>query len=369
MNEAAHARLLLSILRERWDEAAAWAGHNSLLPQEFVDLCRSTDVPTHVHELLQSRDRWSLVGPEVQAGLKRARDKVRRDNLLLLARAEHALELLLGAGIVPVALKGLDTLHRFYGNFDERTLDDVDLLIPRTQLQAAVDVLCNAGWTLPAEPTALHYIRSSHHLPIVSPGPVTVDFEVHWNLAQEGRYAIDATALLERAIPFELFGRTILRLEDHDLVAHLLVHHQSHYFDRRLKWMVDLQAIVRQPNFRWETVVERVREWKARVASSFCLLHMNKVWPELIDQRVLRELWPAGWRRALAAPLRSHHPLELFRGTRARWVQLYIAALLLDRPSMLPAWLLHRAVRDRQPSANPLDSEAASKKRTGPFSS
>ena len=197
------------------------------------------------------------------ARLASIRAKIRNDNLLLIARAEQALEILGRAGIVPIALKGLDLLYRLYDNFDERTLDDVDLLIQEKDLPRAVEALQSAGWRLPDEKRYTHYVRSSHHLPIFSPGPVSVDFELHWNLAQEMRYTIDSRALFDRAMPLQVGEQRILRLDDHDLVAHLLLHHFTHYFDRRCKWAVDLHAVASGDRFQWSAVAHTIREWAA----------------------------------------------------------------------------------------------------------
>jgi len=57
----------------------------------------------------------------------------------------------------------------------------------------------------------------------------------------------------------------------------------------------------------------------------------------------------------MLAPISSSHPLDQFRGTRNRWVQLYIATALIERPSFLPQWLGHRATRDSHAGQNPLD--------------
>ena len=57
------------------------------------------------------------------------------------------------------------------------------------------------------------------------------------------RFAIDERQLHERARPLSIGGHQVLRMDDHDLVAHLLLHQFSHYFDRRLKWAVDIEAI------------------------------------------------------------------------------------------------------------------------------
>jgi hypothetical protein len=272
-----------------------------------------------------------------------------------VARAGQPLDILLAAGVVPVALKGLDLLQRVYTGLDQRTLDDVDLLVRPDQLDTAVAALEARGFRPPPEPTRTHYIRSSHHLPMDSPGPVPVGFEIHWNLAQVLRYHIDEAALHERAVPLSVEGRPILRLDDHDFVAHLLLHHFTHYFDRRLKWAVDLAAIARGPRFDWNVVIGRIRSWGATAAAGAALVHLRRMVPEWIPPRALDGLPLARWRRVLSWPLRSRHPLELFRDTRRRWVQLYLATVLLEDPSSMPRWLAHRASRDRRRGDNPLD--------------
>ncbi len=356
MDETRHARLLLAILQQRWEEAERLAQCATSDPSGFVDVCRQCDVPTWIHSQLESADRAALVGRDALERLARIRAKIQRDNLLLFARAEQALDALLAAGVTPVALKGLDLIHRLYARFDERTLDDVDLLVDARQLPAALAALARAGWLLPAEPERTHFIRSSHHLPLRSPGTVHVEFELHWNLAQELRFHVDDAGLLERAVPTAIAGRSVLRLEDHDLAAHLLLHHFTHYFDRRLKWAVDLQAIARQPGFRWETVAERIRSWGAVAVSAMSLRHLQKTVPDWIPPEILTRLPVAGWRSLATRFLRSDHPLDLFRGTRHRGVQLYLAAVLLERPALLPRWILHRVVRERRPGTNPLDN-------------
>jgi len=355
MNANDHARLLLAIVRGRWDDAETLVRGGEISASTFVDLCVEGDVPSWVHARLVDSGRADLLGAETMERLAGLRARVRRDNLLLIARAEQALGALTRAGVMPVALKGLDLLHRVYGSFDERTLDDVDLLIRPEQLATALDTLEALGWNPPPEPARTHYLRSSHHLPLKSPGPVTVDFEIHWSLAQEMRYSIDEAGLHRRAVPLVIGGHRILRLHDHDIVAHLLLHHFTHYFDRRLKWAVDLGIVAGTPGFDWSAVVERVRGWRAVAACGVSVEHLYKLVPEWIPETVRSGLRVAAWRRALLAPFRSSHPLEMFRNTRRRWLQLYIATVLLEDPRLAPRWVLHRATRDRRPGSNPLD--------------
>jgi hypothetical protein len=315
-------------------------------------------VPTWIDSLLRDGGRADLVGPAALAELGRIRERVRRDNLLLLARTEQALDALLASGVVPVLLKGADLIHRLYERFDDRTLDDVDLLVERAQLPCALAALERAGWVAPAEALRRHYVRSSHHLPLRSPGAVSVEFELHWNLVQERRFHVEPADLVRRAVPCAVAGRQVLRLEDHDLAAHLLLHHFTHYFDRRLKWAVDLRLVSTGAGFDWALVAERLRAWGASAVGALALAHLAKTVPDWIPDEIRRALPVAGWRRLVTSPLRSTHPLELYRGTRRRMVQLYLAAALLERPAELPGWLHHRRVRERQSAPHPLDNGA-----------
>jgi hypothetical protein len=347
------ANLLLAILRRDWAAVERLVDRQPPNAQ-FAEYCLLRDVHPQVHSLLEREGRLELLGEAVEP-LRRLRSKVQADNLLLIARAEQAAGALHKAGVPALALKGLDLIHRVYTRFDERALDDVDLLVPYEQLNEAMAALESVGFRSPAEPARTHYIRSSHHLPLESPGPIGVGFELHWDLAQQGRFSVDPEGILERAKPLDVGGNPMLRCDDHDLVAHLLLHHLSHYFDTRMKWLVDLQLITRLPGFDWERVVERIDQWGARVATGASLLHLHKLDPKLIPLSVRRALPLPLSRRVPLAPLLSSHPLEMYRGTRRRRTQLYLAAVLLERLSSLPGWMIHRKRREFEESDNPLD--------------
>lgn len=349
MSDHHEARLLLAALAERWD---AFDGLLSALPpnpDRFVALVRGCDVGPTLHARLARAERLIALPAGAVAALAASRAKTQRDNLLLLARLETVLDLLLAAGLTPVALKGVDVLHRFYASFDERTLDDVDLLVPPSQRDAAIATLERAGWRGPAEPERTHWFRSSFEMPLTSPGPVGVAFEIHWSLGQARRYAIPSDEIVARAVPLVVSGRTILRLEEHDAVAHLLLHHLQHYFDRRLKWVLDLGLLASTPGFSWARARERLAAWGGLGAAGLALAHVRKLFPTLLSDEADRAIPAALWRQAATLPLRSPHPLDYFRGTRRRWVQLWIAAASLESPLDLPAYLRHRAVRDTRP--------------------
>jgi hypothetical protein len=358
MDDRNEARLLLAILREDFDAARRIVAERAADPDRFVALARACDVHPSIHALLESHGRFDLVGAAIEAALGALRRKVRADNLLLLARLEQGLDCLASAGITPVALKGVDTLHRLWNRFDERTLDDVDLLVHPRDLDRAIGALEGAGWSLPPGTDRNHWMRSSFELPLSSPGPIAVLFEIHWSLGQAERYAIRVDDALDAAVPLEIAGRRVLRLDDVTAAAHLLLHHLQHYFDRRLKWILDLRRMSRGDGFAWPRVAETLRSWGGSAAAGAALVHFDRLFPGEIPRQALRLLPMSAWRRAATWPLRSAHPLDLFRWTRSRRVQLYLAAVFLESPLDLPRYVLHRATRDRRRDVSPRGGQA-----------
>ena len=88
MDASDHARLLLAVLRRRWELVDELAGGSPIDGATFVDLCVESDVATWVHARLAEADRLALIGDDAARRLAGIRDRVRRDNLLLIARAE-----------------------------------------------------------------------------------------------------------------------------------------------------------------------------------------------------------------------------------------------------------------------------------------
>jgi hypothetical protein len=325
-NNRLEARLLLALLAERWQEAEALAERPDMSAGAFINLVTECEISPWVHHLLQSSGKLELIGEQAGQELERSRHKCRVDNLHLLTLAEGVLDALLEAGIVPLALKGLDQIHRFGIEFGARAMVDMDLLVRPDQLQQAILALQQAGWATTGGQRHSHWLP--YHMAMMSAGPVRVFLELHWNLVQPGRYRMQPEQLFERAVQLEVCGRNVLGLEAHDHAAYLLLHHISHYLERRLKGALDLKMIVERQEVDWALVAHRLTDWGGLAAGAMSLRHMAKLFPGTFSE----PFRPGLFRTLLTLPLRSPHPLDLFRGTRLRPVQFYLGALLLERP-------------------------------------
>ena len=105
----------------------------------------------------------------------------------LEARLQDVLELLSSGGVEPVLLKGAGLAYTVHGGMARRPMGDIDLLIPREAMPAAMAALRSAGWTPEqAGRTEEHYSTHQHAPPMVEPGGGTAVVELHDQLVPPG---------------------------------------------------------------------------------------------------------------------------------------------------------------------------------------
>ncbi len=138
------------------------------------------------------------------------------EQVLRLERAAlHVAELLSGAGIPAVFMKGIALANTVYADPAWRSFGDVDVLVQPGRLVAAIEVLVAAGAARPLPEVRPGFDgRFAKDVPVLVDG-MTVD--LHRTLIQgpfgEG---IPVPSLIERSRPIELGGQTIQVLDPTD---------------------------------------------------------------------------------------------------------------------------------------------------------
>lgn len=194
-----------------------------------------------------------------RALLAEAVEVQRMRELLLVPRAlELAVGPLASAGIEPVVLKGPAVAVRYPGT-GLRPFDDLDLLVPRRQHAAAVDVLVRSGWTQSRSPR-----RDRYDSVLVHPSLPDMPLELHYALEAwyDRASSLDATQLWERRRPVELWGVPCFALPTAEELVVLCAHAAKPYHGfSRLIWTADLAMILGEAAERGETVAwDRVQE-------------------------------------------------------------------------------------------------------------
>ena len=199
---------------------------------------------------------------------------------LFLATELTELALALQSGNIPcLALKGMHLAQEVYPEVAIRQMDDIDLLVPREALAAAVEVTRELGYITREPINVEEWSGSVHHLPRMFNNNNTV-LELHWNITwPKDRYALsDLEGLWERARPLPGAKGGVLGLCPEDLILHLCVHAAyQHLFYTGLRPVCDISATIARfrDDLDWEALATRALGWGWQ-AGTYLMLSLAK---------------------------------------------------------------------------------------------
>lgn len=337
---------------------------NLLIPQArqagvLARLCFQFD-DLGLLEHLPERPRCHLIAARTLA-LKHARDVRWEVTCLSLALRD--------CGFPITLLKGAAYLMADLPPARGRLFSDIDLLVPRSQLDAAERGLSAAGW-VPAVKDVYdqrYYRRWTHQIPPLRHLRRRSVLDVHHTIVPPtARTPVAAAALTFDSLP--LSPDTRLRvLAPADMVLHSAVHlFNEGEFDRGLRDLLDLHDLLRhfgnRPGF-WQRLAQRAEalELTGPLYLTFCFLERMLDEPPPPALRDAIQRWqPSTYARVgldalLDRGLRPNHPScnDYFTAT-ARWL-LYVRAHYLRMP--LHLLLPHLARKSFRHITDPEESD------------
>lgn len=209
------------------------------------------------------------IPPGVLAEMERYAHSVARKNLLLAQELVRLLDRLGALGIPAIPLKGVVLAEAAYGRLVLRQASDLDLLIRSEDLPRTERLLLRDCYA-PQKPLSTlqrkAYVFFNRQLPYArydTDPPLLV--ELHTGLTSRNRpLATSFGALLERARPVTLLGRTVPHLAAPDLLPFLCMHAGAKHDWSVLKWVCDVAETVQaDPPTDWPAVLEHARAQRA----------------------------------------------------------------------------------------------------------
>jgi hypothetical protein len=254
-------------------------------------------------------------------------------NQLRLRDTARVVQALQERGIEPLLLKGVALALLYYRDPGLRPMDDVDLLVRRHQVQAAVAALAEHGWLPRVRVTAPH-VESHHAMAFTHPGGHRLD--LHWHLLPENCGPRADEALWERAQPVTLHGISARAPDATDQLLHVCAHGVKWEPVPPLRWVADATTILARAaaEVDWARLARETRRRGLVLPLRDALGYLQTVLGLPVPAAVLAEL--------RGAPVSRAERWEYRLRTRP-------AAHLLGR--VLEHWLRHRRVRaERQPA-------------------
>ena len=194
--------------------------------------------------------------PSVVARLRCCYERNARKNLLLTQLLMEVHQLLDRAGIASIAIKGPTLAAGTYGDLGLRQFSDVDLLVRRSDIRRAKELLLAAGFRSALQLTSTQerlHLRWDNEFPFHRGGQENV-LELQWRITPYF-YAVDfdLERQFARATSTDMGGIQCATLCPEDMLLVLCVHGAKHAWTK-LSWLCDLAWTVRTHHLNWSEV-------------------------------------------------------------------------------------------------------------------
>lgn len=201
----------------------------------------------------------------VRAALEAALRQAALQNMQFFHHLSAVLQRLAEVNIPVIPLKGAYLAEKVYPNLAARPMGDLDLLVPKAELERAYEEIRRLGY----RPAMLFHpdreVKGSHHLPPLV-GPDRLSIEVHWTLIPPYLpHPIDLEGLWQRAQPITLSGQPALALSTPDLLLSLILHLCQHQFKFGLRTLLDLAEVLQQrpAEIDWPALLQAAQQARA----------------------------------------------------------------------------------------------------------
>jgi hypothetical protein len=199
-------------------------------------------------------------------------------NTLLVEELARVLKLFAEAGIPAIPLKGPALAQALYGDPSLRTCVDLDILVPRSMVRRAFDLLCADGYESEFAPGFFSDLLLRHDIEYAlrrDDRGFEYMVELHWGVLWGGKLEESVTdQLWADAYPTTAFGSPAYALSAEWLILVLAAHAARHQW-HGLKWLIDLHELYSAPKFDWAKLQQKARQlgWEELLRISFLACH------------------------------------------------------------------------------------------------
>ncbi len=243
------AELLLSCARTSagevdWEFLFLLARRHSVVPLVYFQLERSAS---------------DLVPSPILAKFKQHYVENLARNTVLAAELCRLITKFAASGIEAIPYKGPVLAQFAYGNLALRRFVDLDVIVRKSDVLQAREVLLNEGYT-PTKSLTLSQqevlLRTQHNLQFSRDNHRLI-VELHWDVAPHlFASSVNTDRLWQELVTIDLNGTMVKTFSASDLLFSLCVHGSRHLWER-LAWICDVAELISRHPIEWTTLLER----------------------------------------------------------------------------------------------------------------
>ncbi len=267
---------------------------------------------------LKRLDVLSRIPHEASRRLLQLSHRVSFRNRRYAKALEEVLDVLEGAGIPVIVLKGISLVELIYGDLSLRPLIDLNLVVPEEERHRARDLLLRKEYIIWSRNPSQGRFFSQFHL--VKWKDFRVDLLLQWHPVNWPRvHAVDLRRFWAEVLPARISGRNTLIPSPVDLILYLCLQPGrngflnataldmrdpaefvfSEWTENRLIRFTDIHEVMRhfEGTFDWEVLIERAKATGVEGSVYTSLYWVTKLFGNTIKPWVLEDLCPPTPRR------------------------------------------------------------------------
>ncbi|HEX7330571.1 MAG TPA: nucleotidyltransferase family protein [Pyrinomonadaceae bacterium] len=221
-------------------------------------LARRHSVLPLLHLQLE-RHASDLVPAEKLSQLKKHYLENSARNTILIAELCRLITLFADAGIDTIPYKGPVLALFAYGNLALRRFVDLDVIVNKSDVLKAREILLTHGYTSPKSLSLSQQellLRTQHNLQFSRDNHRLI-VELHWEVAPHlFASTVDAETLWQNLVNIDLHGTAVKTLSAEDLLFSLCVHGSRHLWER-LGWICDVAELISRHDLNWDALLKR----------------------------------------------------------------------------------------------------------------
>ena len=180
-------------------------------------------------------------------------------NTVLTAELCRLIGLFAESGIEAIPYKGPVLSLFAYGDLAVRRFVDLDVIVKKTDVVKARDLLLAEGYT-PSKSLSLTQqellLRTQHNLQFSRDNHRLI-IELHWEVAPHlFASSVSADQIWQDLGNIDIYNTQIKTLSADNLLFSLCVHGSRHLWER-LSWICDVAELISRHSFNWTTLLER----------------------------------------------------------------------------------------------------------------
>lgn len=260
----------------------------------LIQLARRHAMLPIVYQALSST--YPRAVPKAMLNLLRARYyDTARYNLMLATELLRVLKLFEAHAVPAIPLKGPILAVGVYGNLALREFDDLDILVRKSDVRAATELLVAEGYRITPGMTDEQiesWLRSPYHCDytlISNDGLVKI--ELHWGLiTKHFGVTLDHEAWWDRVETVSLGRTSVPSPSPEDLLLYLCVHGGKHLWQRFL-WLCDVARLIEtHPTIQWTRVMKEAHARGIQRMFLLALYMANELLEIALPENVSKEI-------------------------------------------------------------------------------